>query len=311
MGMGAATSNNKNKKSKKSKGGNGKGMGGKKNGAAAFDVGASLTRLEKKYEELQMASAKAMHNDEDPSDSALASEMVVTVRASPSKSAGTADWVPVAQLCLQPHAEVSSEWVQAAVSLYCRELSQSATFGAKVFATVPRQDMQYAAETIESFNKHVYETVMENNSANGSTDNKGEAIASMTKGEAREILQVDTEVDQRGIKQAYRKKSFQWHPDRLESDLSSDEQEHAAHEYGRIQKAYETLCSGIRTEGSSWYASLGGRERTGFRVIDLMSRDKADDVLKKSKVQSAIAGLDRELIQTFVSRNQAGSISVP
>lgn len=306
MGMGAtATKKSKKKKGKKT---SSKGMGGKKNGAtSAFDVNASLMRLEKKYEEMLQSSTKAMHNDDE---SGVVSEMVVTVRANPSKSSATADWVPVAQLSLHPHSEVSSEWARAAISLYCRELSQAASLGAKIFATVPRQDIQYAIEPVESWYKHVYDTVVEvaNDDSSGK---KGEVISSMTKAEAREVLQIDNNNEnQASIKQAYRRKSFEWHPDRLDPDLSEDEKENAAHEYGRIQKAYETLSSGIRSEGSSWYASLGGRERTDFRTIDLMGRDAASSLLERYKVQSAVVGLSEELVQTFVSRNQAASTTV-
>lgn len=296
-GMGMGTNSKKKK-------GNKKATGGVKKTAAPFDVNASLLRLEKKYEEMLQKSTRAMHSDDSNSEFDLASEMVVTVRANPSKSAGTADWVPVAQLCLHPRTQVSSEWVQAAVSMYCRELSQAATFGSKIFATVPRQDMQYAIEPVESWYKHVYDTVMEHkNDKASSSAAKGEVITSMTKAEAREILEVDSTVSTSDIKQAYRKKSFQWHPDRLGSD---DDRDHAAHEFSRIQKAYETLTSGVRQEGSSWYASLGGKERTCFRIIDLMNRDDASSLLERYKVQSAIAGLSEEIVQTFVSRNQAG-----
>ena len=324
MGMGGATTKSKNGKNKKNK--------TKKNGmqksnpaaSSSFDASASLMRLEKVWDEMQQASNKAIHSKEededDTSGSMLASEMVVTVRAAPSpnkKSAlspATADWVPVAQLCLHPHSEVSSEWARAAVSLYCRELSFAATLGSKLFAKVPRQDLQYAIEPVDSFYKHVYDPIMEQKPSSSSSSDAGGALEGMTKAEARIVLDLvednsNSEEDQKSnIKRAYRKLSFQWHPDRLDKDLSESEVAHASHQYARVQKAYETLNSGIRSSTSSWYASLGGRERTDFRVIDsLLGQDEAASILERFRVKSAVVGLDPEVSQSFVTRNQASA----
>ena len=320
MGMGMGGAATKTKKPKKAKGGMGKKNGTSKT-STAFDASASLLRLEKKFDEMQQASNKALHaassseDDDTASDtsgSMMTSEMVVTVRAVPSKSAATADWVPVAQLCLHPHSEVSSQWAQAAISLYCRELSFAATLGSKLFASVPRQDLQYAIEPVDSFYKHVYDPIMETKANSDKKANN--ALESMTKAEARDVLELDTsaaavsEDDQKSqIKQAYRKQSFQWHPDRLDKDLSPEDVEAASHQYARIQKAYELLTSGIRSSTTSWYASLGGRERTDFRVIDLLGRDDAASILERFKVTSAVVGLDPEVTQSFLTRNQASS----
>jgi DnaJ domain len=312
MGMGSGTSSSKksSKKDKKDSGSNNKGMGKPKNGSKAsssttpFDASAALLRLEKKYEEIQQASTRSLHSDEDDDSTSVASEMIVAVRASKSKTAG-GDWVPFANLCVHPHAEVSSEWVHAAVSLYCRELSFCATQGAKVFSAVPRNELQYAIEPVDSFFKHVYDPLMKD-------QQKGSDIP-MSKAEARELLEIDDDTNDAGddersrIKKSYRRKSFEWHPDRLDlANMSEDEQEHAAQQYARIQKAFNILSSDARTAGSSWYRSLGGRDRTDFQVIqELMGMDAASSILERHGVQTAVAGLDPDLVQLFVARNRA------
>ena len=327
MGMGMG----KGKKTKKKENSSGKGMGNsssnnnskKKSSSSSskstttstpFDVHASLLRLEKKYEEIQQMSTRALHSDNDDSDNGdagVASEMIVAVRATNSKKlAATGDWVPFANLCVHPHAEVSSDWVHAAISLYCRELSLCATQGAKLFGGVPRNELQYAIEPLDSFFKHVYDPLMKDQQKGTDTP--------MTKAEARQLLELDTnssgmdeeeeEEDERvRIKKSYRRKSFQWHPDRLDLDnMSKEEQAHAAQQYARIQQAFGVLSSHVRSAGSSWYRSLGGRDRTDFQIIhELMSRDTASTLLEQHKVQTAIAGLDPDLVQLFVARNQA------
>ncbi|CAB9498612.1 DnaJ domain [Seminavis robusta] len=324
MGMGGSSTKQKKKNKSKKGGTNSKGMGNKNNGnnknkskqSTPFDAGASLSRSEKKYEELQQASARALHGDSDDTtpdnNNNLVSEMVVAVKAVNSKIAGTSDWVPVAQLCLQPHTEVSSEAVQAAISLYCRELSFAATLGAKMFSGVPRNQLQYAIEPVDSFQKFVYGPLMEQQEQQQGQEEQ----QVMTKAQARQILQVDDDDDDNTpenmrsrIKQSYRRNSFQWHPDRLDDPTDADK-EHAAQQYARVQKAYEILSSDIRSSGSSWYASLGGRERTDFRTIEtLLGGDAATVVLERHNVQSAVAGLDRDLVQAFVTRNQQASSS--
>jgi DnaJ domain len=303
-GMGSGMNSNKksSKKDKKDSGNNinNKGMGKPKNGSKSsssgtpFDASAALLRLEKKYEEIQLASSRSLHSDtDDDSASSVASEMIVAVRASNSKTASTGDWVPFANLCVHPHAEVSS-----------------ATQGAKVFSAVPRNELQYAIEPVDSFFKHVYDPLMKD-------QQKGSSEIPMSKVEARQLLELDNADDDTNnndgddersrIKKSYRRKSFEWHPDRLDhANMSADEQDHAAQQYARIQKAFNILSSDARTAGSSWYRSLGGRDRTDFQVIqELMGMDAASSILERHSVQTAVAGLDPELVQLFVARNQA------
>ena len=322
MGMGMGTKSKAGAKNSKKK--NGKNSNGSSNNnsnkkkGAVFDVSASLLRLEKKYDEMMLSSAKSLQSEDQQVDQ-LAAEMVVAVRTNPStksKSAATADWVPVAQLCLRPHAEVSSEWARAAVSFYCRELSHAAALGAKVFTSVPRNDLEYAIEPVESFHKYVYdhvilETHSKNNNKSNNSDNEHQInLEGMTKAQARQILELDeNEHDKQAIKKAYRNKSFRLHPDRLR-EHTAEEVETASVEYAKVQRAYERLTSGVRSAGTSWYASLGGKDRNDFRPIELMQREAASSVLEKFRVESAVVGLDPELVQTFVTRNQAAGASV-
>eukprot|EP00980_Cylindrotheca_fusiformis_P031753 scaffold26900_cov117-Cylindrotheca_fusiformis.AAC.3 len=291
-GFGATKSQPKNKK--------------KKSKNLSFDVSASIVRLEKKYEKMTLASAKKIAKGEaDPRwasdeeaehEEHITSEFVVAARA-PTKQ-GVHDWVPIAQLCVAyPESsyhgdESNKEILQTAVSTYCREISHVAGMGAQMFSSVARNDMQYSVEPLDSFFKHVYERVVEENN-----DKK-----TLSKAEARSILglEKETEVDKTRIKQAYRKLSFALHPDRL--DTSADVEE-AATRYANVQAAYETLTSGVRENGKSWYESLGGRARTDFHRIDLLSLSDAQAKMEAQRIQGSLMGLDGDLVQSFVARH--------
>lgn len=299
-GMGMTSSSTK----KSSKGKKGNGMA--KSGASApFDVSASMVRLEKKYDEIMINAAKQMaKDDEDPrwaleeaKEEKITSEYVVVAR-SKAKS-GVADWVPFAQLCLvRPESEYDNAEVilNAAVSAYCRELSHAAAYGAPVFSSVARSDLQYGIEPIDSFHKHVYDTVIE-----------GTVERDMTKSLARKTLGLEqNESDKSIIKQAYRKLSFSLHPDRFEGN--EEEKEVAAERFGNVKLAYETLSSGVREEGVSWYESLGGRARTGFLgPISLLPLAEAQEQMTRRSAEAALVGMSTDIIQTFVARNLRSS----
>ena len=297
-------------------------------------------RLEKKYEELTQADAKRMAKQasedqsiwsvetEDPEE-ALLSEYIVAIRSSTTSAEAVADWVPVAQLVLSRKVQSipnhpdkgeddheSGLLLQSAVSLYCRELAQVAVLGSRAFATVPRNNLLYSVENTHSFYKHVYDNIIE--------DAKNED--SMTNAEAREILglQDDTKkkqstntLDLATLKKRYRTLSMEFHPDRMIGQ-SEEAQRDATVQFSLIKHAYETLLAGgavdqssssssssTVTSGSSWYESLGGRARSDFCKIEqtLFPFETAQTNLDVRGVESALVGLDPDLVQAFVARN--------
>jgi hypothetical protein len=305
MGMGMAPTKSKKKKGKKSKG------KGKASSSTPFDVNASLIRLEKKYDELMLGVAKDLKREEEEAESysswssgeieMMTSEYVIAARAS-SKKSSVPDWVPIAQLCLKRpeteyHEGASDAMVRTAVSVYCRELFRLAAQGAPVFSTIARNDLQYSVESVDSFQKFVYDDVVEGN-ANKNPDQ------AMTKTEARKtlgLLEDVSEITKSDIKQAYRKLSFELHPDRFEG--TPEECEEATRQFGRVKLAYDTLSSGVREEGVSWYESLGGKERTGFvGPVKLMPLGEAQESMTRRKAQGALCGLDPTMVQSFVAR---------
>jgi len=293
-GMGMAKKASKKKKGSK-----------QKTKTPPFDVNASLLRLEKRYDDLMVAAAKTLAKEEESVDDLVTTEYVVAARG------GTVtDWVPIAQLCLaRSYADAhfsegsSDAAVQAAVSYYCREFSHVAAMGSRVFQSIARNELQYAVESADSFHKHVYEVVVEGKH----DDNRNDEV--MTKTEARSVLELDSDAnDKSTVKQVYRKMSYTWHPDRfVGTDISKEEREDAADKYARIKLAYETLSSGVREGGKSWYESLGGRARTDFcGPVNLSSLGAAKDALEAAKMQSAVVGLDPDLVQAFVARSRTG-----
>ena len=301
-GMGMAVK----KKGKKKK--------GKKNGvqkAPPFDAAASLLKMEKKYESLMAKSAKVLAKEDDDiqgSDIGVIEYIVAAKSARPATATAdltaVADWVPVAQLCIgRPlrdieHSEgTSDKVVQAAISYYCREISQAATFGASKFRDVPRQEMLYSVESTDSFQKHVHDHI------DGSNANKE---GGMTKAEARKALKLEPDTsDKAEIKQAYRKLTFALHPDRFVGvERTSDEEKAGDEEFARVKQGYETLVSGVSDGNESWYESLGGRERSDFvGPVELLSLNDAKLTLDSTTQESVVLGLDPELVQTFVRRN--------
>jgi DnaJ domain len=307
-------------------------MGEKKNGMASpkaksdksapFNVNASLQRLEKKYDELTKANARTLQKDDDDDDekdseesttkdaapeedAIVTTEYVIAVRA----DGHVGDWVPVAQFCLARNAiqasrsdGVADPLIQAAISHHCRELCHVASLGSRVFHSVPRNLMQYSVETLDSFHKHVYETAIQGKNEDESNSNV------MTKEEARSVLDLvngDGE-DKAAIKRSYRTLSFQWHPDRfVGTDRSPEEIEAANERYAKIKLAYDTLNSGVRDEGTSWYQSLGGKARTDFLgPLQLLGLDVAKVTFEGSGAECAICSMSPSIVQTFVARSQ-------
>ncbi|KAG7357416.1 chaperone protein DnaJ [Nitzschia inconspicua] len=191
-----------------------------------------------------------------------------------------------------------------------RELSHVASFGAPVFSKIARNQLQYSVESVDSFRKFVYDEVVE-----GKAKQKQDEV--MTKAEARETLGLinnininnntttngASDISKSEIKQAYRKLSFDLHPDRFQG--TPEECEAAAHQFSKVKIAYETLSSDVRgLDGISWYESLGGRARTGFvGPINLLPLAAAQEHLSRHKAEGAICGLDPVLVQSFVARH--------
>jgi len=344
MGMGTTTTTKGKKKKKKNK--------QIKKKVPSFDVAASLLKSESKYDELCTQSAKAYAKEDDDlvADDRTTTEFVIAARCSPQRIAAgsnnknlksVSDWIPVAQLCLARPVEHRYEEAYeegsgstegfdqklgvAAVSYFCRELAQAASLGSTKFRDVPRQDLQYSIEPVDSYFKHVDQNFV---------GKKEKEEGSMGKAEARQVLDLVTTTDGDrhkqqqnqasslddigAIKASYRKKVFALHPDRFVGIERTPEQEEADdEEFARVKLAYETLSSGIATSRKSWYESLGGRERTDFvGPIELLPMDDAKNIMfpenhdvsssiiEKSKNDCAICRLDPEIVRTFLIRNQ-------
>mmetsp|Transcript_18357 Transcript_18357/g.26797 ORF Transcript_18357/g.26797 Transcript_18357/m.26797 type:complete len:253 (+) Transcript_18357:1-759(+) len=233
-------------------------------------------------------------------------------------AASVSDWVPVSQLCLKRYVDDPGfdshvrdcERLSTAISYYCREVSHVASLSASIFKQVPRQAIQYSVEPIDSFHKFVYEDVIEGKNqdeANGNT---------MNKADARTILQLEEGCnDASEIKSAYRKLSFKLHPDRFVGKNRSEEEiKLASEDFGKVKLAYESMSSGVRSNGAdgskkkSWYESLGGRSRTDFSgALKLQPLETAKETFQEGGYKAAIAGLSPETVMAFVTRNQAAS----
>lgn len=297
-----------------------KGMGKKadKKAGTSFDVAKSLIKYEKRYDELvkEVEKAYSAAEYEDDIDEIL-TEYLVAARAKPGSSALASDWIPVAQIVVvRPvHGEeLDGELdpsVPAAVSYFCREINHAACLASpSTFGSLSRNVVEYSVEPYESFIKYVYDEVIEGKPSSGSIEEGGETVA-MTKTKARELLGLEAECNDAAlIKQAYKKKMFELHPDRFVNEERTDDDKAASsNNFLNVKVAYEHLTSGVRTvdangDSKSWYESLGGKSRTEFYgPIELMSLEKAGALCNKA-FKSAVAVIDPELTRMFVGRNQ-------
>lgn len=310
MGMGMASAKKKGKKSNSSKG-----MGGSKPKAKrkeSFDVAKAMIKAEKQYDRIMQESIKAM-NSEEWDESEITTEYIIAARAKPGAVLPKAlcDWVPVAQIVLtrpvlyNEDAEISKHYLQSAVSFYCRELNYSATLSAPAFKSIPRNLVEYSAEPMHSFVDNVYDTVVEGKASESFSE--GEVKVDMTKSKAREILGLESDcTDLSVIKKSYKRKSMELHPDRfVSSDRTQEEIDASSNKFALVKMAYEALQSGVRGS-QSWYESLGGKARTEFMQIELISRDKASELCNNA-FKAAVAGVDPDLTMSFVTRNQAAA----
>lgn len=307
MGMGMAKSTKKKGGSKKQKIGN-----------PSFDVSKSLLKSEKSYEKLCDDASKALNSDDD--NISMVSEYVIAARGAPTKgipiSVAVSDWVPVAQLCIKRPIGYESKCspredriVKMAISHFRREVWFAASLAAPIFNTIPRNTIQYSVEPFDSFQKFVYDEVIEG----GKNQNANNGM-SMTKADARKVLNLAEDCNNpQEIKKAYRNLLFSLHPDRFVGiDRSEDEVQSASSKYSEVGLAYDSLNSGVRSSGNnvsalSWYESLGGRSRTEFSgTIEMIPVDNKKDSLIEGHA-CAIAGLTSEVVMAFVARNQASS----
>jgi len=305
MGMGATAT-------RKKKGGK-QAQSGKK-----FDVAKAVLKSEKVYDKMNREAAKAFDANDDEIEF-ITAEYIVAARIKPADlkkvnvpgAASVSDWVPIAQLCLKRHVDEPGfdthirdcERIQTAVSHYCRELSYLAILGASIFKSIPRNNIEYSAEPIDSFHKFVYEDVIEGKNQDESNDN------TISKADARTVLGLEEGCnDASEIKSAYRKLSFKLHPDRFAGKNRSEEEiKQASEDFGKVKLSYESLSSGVSSKNQSWYESLGGRSRTDFTKLKLKSLEEAKNIFTEEKYESAVAGLSIETVMTFVTRNQAAS----
>jgi hypothetical protein len=332
---------------------------------ASYDVAKAWLKSKKLYDELLSESNKVSFTvDEDGGlDTTnvegeaedITTEYIIAARCRlPETSGGNnsntnnnaalrsaSDWIPVAQLCIlrpiQPeesganHDEVRHALpLRAAVSCYCREIYFAATLATPALKSLPRNNVEYSYEPVDSWIRHVYEDVIEGKVSDSYVDSTTGIKVDMTKSKAREVLGLEAGcTDASLIKRAYKKESMACHPDRfvtsaMNNGVSKEEVEEYTKRFGLVKMAYDALNSGIRDEQnnnmaaavdttiiggqrSSWYESLGGKQRTDFvGPIDLMSMDEANLLCNKA-FRSAVIGLDPDLTNAFVLRNQAAA----
>ena len=289
------------------------GTAGSNSSSNSNDTTASVARLEKKYDELLLEQAKYEQREEEESVVTTirrTREYIVTARRRKRESSDDTngkndDWVPIAQLCAVRTNDDATTTAQLSqlVTMYCRELAHLAIRGSySYFQSIPRNHYEYGIEPLDSFHKYVYGTIIDSqkeefvNSETGSSD-------IMTRSKALEILQINDTSDD--LKQVYRKLSFQYHPDRFVQS-TEQERDNALVKYHEIKLAYETLVSlggGSNNKGSkssSWYESLGGRSRNEFQSIELLLNQADTTYPNDAIVDSAIAGLDPDIVQRFV-----------
>jgi hypothetical protein len=346
----SSSSNSKTKKQKAPSSGTSKKSSSSPSSSAKsttpFDVAASVLRHEKVYDKLLLQAAKRMASEEsdDYDDESDSHHHVLEFVVAARDGNVLPDWVPIGQLvvAVDPNSRhggallsldggddddrAEALLARAGVSAHCRELHHVAGLASNLFRSIPRQHMKYSVEPAGSFNKHVYDKVIE-----------VPAATEMSTVEARRVLKIEEGGTLHDLKLQYRRRSMECHPDRVRHRPSSSSTDGSASasaiasaesgagaaaaasdggsdEFSRVKLAYETLLGSgaMRRDGSTWYESLGGRERSDFVAVELMSlREAADagfgveDSDSDSGIRSAVMGLDPSLVQSFVARSRA------
>lgn len=262
-----------------------------------YNVKASVQHLEKKYDDLLRQNEKSIQSQsDDQDDHLLANEYMVAVR-----SPTVPDWVPIAHLLLcRPLGDSRKDTadeedsitsprgttIPGLLHLYRRELGYLAAQGSRSLSNTPRNLLEYSVEPLSSFHQHVYNTVVEPNHDDNNT--------TMTRQEARVVLDLTDTDDASKAKRQYRSRSFALHPDRFQGNAT--EKEAALKEFAQVKLAYETLVGG--GSDGSWYASLGGKARSEF--VGPVTMKEGEEAM--GGIQSALTRVNHEIVQDFVAR---------
>tara|TARA_B110001452_G_scaffold159595_1_gene132802 strand:+ start:1067 stop:2131 length:1065 start_codon:yes stop_codon:yes gene_type:complete len=158
------------------------------------------------------------------------------------------DWVPVALINLVcGDGALPSELAPQAVGSLCREVYEAGAQSIPALRKAPVQSIEYAFETISSFETHVCDGLL------GRSERREEAAKTLS-------LEVSASAGE--VKKAHRKLMLELHPDRFVGD---DEGAAAAQaKMLEVQNAYEQLGGGMGGAHGSWYASIGGKARVDF-----------------------------------------------
>ena len=150
LASGFGATNSKNKKANKK--------------SSKLDASASLLRCEVQYEELLNQYDNPNTNDNEDEDEIDTNCMEYIIAAKCPRVPGFQDWVPIAQLVLVMGTGFESALsLQKALSLHCREVHAAGIFAAPVLggSTASRKDVEYSAEPLSTWQKFVYEDVIE------------------------------------------------------------------------------------------------------------------------------------------------------
>jgi hypothetical protein len=236
----------------------------------------------------------------------------VARQAASGANAALTDWVPIAQLLVlgERNQVVTEQFLAVSMATLCREAHCALTNNMVSLKSIAAPLLEYAAEPLNDFEKHVYPMFDASFAAKGQ--------ARMTRKEALTILfeDPDSKADGTAIKRQYRKLSMKYHPDRAASDAASEE-DVASNQamFGKVQAAYETIGGETHSAGLSWYESIGGNGRTEFKGPLDLSLGKIGVPAKGAELghespmgySQAVQALSGDITQFFASRNMITS----
>eukprot|EP00897_Mesotaenium_endlicherianum_P001757 jgi/Mesen1/1609/ME000134S00724 len=166
-----------------------------------------------------------------------------------------------------------------------RELAECAVRGAKTLQQVPREQLEYAYESIDSFYTHVVGQASE--VSTGAGEECPYAILGLTRG-----------ADSAEVRTAYRALAAAHHPDR---HINGNQLE-AEEQFKKVKEAYEVIRStgleGAAALGSN-YAAIGGNQREGLSEPLSLAGIKPGGSLPAG-MQVAVRPLNPDLVQRFL-----------
>lgn len=197
----------------------------------------------------EAAASPAAATDVEADSRVSVTKYAVTIRSAAPDAKEFCDWVPVALLAFACSGGANpNSLVPSAVGASVKEILEGGCQAFPSLRKVPRETIEYAFESLDSFEKHVYEGLQ------GRSERRADAART---------LGIESGASMKEIKMAHRKFMQQLHPDMFIGDEAGAAK--ASEQMHKVQEAYQELGGGQGSANAgSFYQRIGGKARVDF-----------------------------------------------